>query len=85
MQPYPLKQLSIYRVKKDFTSDRGFENLDRFKKDQLIQFQESISNIHDMIEIIHFRDAETNKVMIWKTRVENLYDNWGEYLMPAKD
>ena len=84
MEPYPLKQLSIYIVKKDFSSDRGFKEADQFRKDQLIQFQESISNIHDMIEIIRFRDVNTGSVMIWKTRVENLYDHWQEYLVPVQ-
>ncbi len=84
MEPYPLKKLSIYKVKKDFTSDRGFVNAYQFQKRQVLQFQEAISNLHDMIEIIQFRDFNTSEVLIWQTRVENLYDSWRDYLEPLQ-
>jgi hypothetical protein len=84
MQPYPLRKLAIYKAKKDFTSDRNFADSDQFRKDQRLQLQEVISNIHDMIEILHFRDLDTNSILIWRTRVENLYDAWHEYLEPAQ-
>ncbi len=83
MEIYPLKQLNFYRVKKDFTSDLGYLGSDVFKKDLIIQYQKSVSNTHDMLEMCHFQVYKTNVVLIWKTRVENLYDHWQEYLEPV--
>jgi hypothetical protein len=79
-EAYPLKYLHFYKVKKDFTSDYGFKDCVHFKKGQQLQYQKSISNIHDMIEIVHFKDLTTGEIKIWNTRVENLFDNWKEYL-----
>jgi hypothetical protein len=85
MEPYPLKRLQFYKVKKDFTSDSGLENNNQFKMDMVIQYQESVSNIHDMIETIHFKEYDTNAILVWRTRVENLYDHWGEFLSPTNN
>ena len=82
MEPYPLKKLDFYKVRKDFTSDSGYQDAVTFKVGMLIQYQKSISNIHDMIEIIHFEDCNTKSALVWRTRVENLYDYWHEYLEP---
>ena len=82
MEPYPLRSLNFYKAVKDFTSDRGYKDCDQFSKGQQLQYQEAISNIHDMIEIIHFKDVATGAILIWNTRVENLYDHWKEYLQP---
>lgn len=83
MEPYPLRSLNFYRVKKDFTSDHGYANATVFKKDMIIQYQKSVSNIHDMMETVHFQNHESNTALIWNTRVENLYDNWKDYLEPS--
>jgi hypothetical protein len=83
MSAYPLKSLQFYKVLKDFTSDPGFSNNPVFKKDSLIQYQKSESNLHDMIERIHFKDYQTNSMLIWNTRIENLHDHWQEYLQPV--
>ena len=85
MQPYPLRSLAFYKVKKDFTSDRGFKDCDQFQLGQILQYQKSISNIHDMIEIVHFIEMDSKKVMIWNTYIDNLYDHWEEYLEPVSN
>ena len=82
MEPYPLKKLDFYKVRKDFTSDSGYSDTDTFKSGMFVQYHKSISNIHDMIEIIHFMDCNTKSPLIWNTRIENLYDYWQEYLEP---
>ena len=83
MEIYPLKQLNFYKVKKDFTSDRGYEDSDVFKIDTIIQYKKSISNVHDMTETCHFQEYKANAFLIWTTRVENLYDRWQDYLEPV--
>jgi hypothetical protein len=83
MGAYPLQSLQFYKVLKDFTSDSGFSNSAVFKKDSLVQYQKSESNLHDMIEMIEFKDYQANKTLTWNTRIENLTDHWQEYLQPV--
>ena len=84
MPPYPLKYLAIYLVKKNFTSDQEYPNSDPFYNGQRIQYQKNISDIYGMTEIITFKDMETGNVLTCRTWVDNLYDNWEEYLMISK-
>lgn len=85
MQPYPLKSLNFYKVNRDFTSDSEFKDCDIFKEGLIVQYQKSISNSHDMMEAIHFKDYNSNTELIWNTRVENLYDRGHEYLSPVSN
>lgn len=80
MTPYPLKHLATYLIKKDFTSDYLTGSGDPFKQGQMIQYIGNTSDINGMMEIIQFKDVTTGKMLFWRTRVENLYDNWSEYL-----
>jgi hypothetical protein len=81
MEPYPLKHLNFYLVKKDFESGL-VGNKQTFKKDTLIQYQSSISDIHGMDEVIQFKDHNTSAILVWRIRVEELYEHWNEYLSP---
>lgn len=83
MGSYPLRSLQFYKVLKDFSSDEGLKGGDAFKKDSQIQYQNSVSNLHDMIETIYFKDYQSNTTLVWNTRVENLHDHWQEYLQPV--
>jgi hypothetical protein len=82
MEKFPLRQLQYYTVLKDFASDRGLEG-SVFQKGRVIQYQKTISNLHGMIETVHFRDAHTGERLIWRTRVENLFEHWQQYMAPA--
>lgn len=84
MNSFPLVSLRFYLVKKDFTSDHGYDG-SVFKKGMTIQYQGATSNIHDMIEIISFKDYSTDTILVWNTRIENVYDNWTEYLSPVNN
>ena len=82
MVPYPLRKLDFYKIRNDFASDSGYQDTEIVKVSMLVQYQKSISTIHDMIEIIHFEDCNTKSALVWRTRIENLYGHWQEYLEP---
>lgn len=84
MHLYPLVSLRFYIVNKDFSSDQQHDG-QVFKKGMTIQYQGATSNIHDMMEIISFKDYSADTILVWETRIENLYDNWAEYFTPVKN
>lgn len=65
MNKFPLKALSFYRVKKDFTSERS---KDSFKKDVVLQFQSSVTNVHEDMEILEFIEWSTREKKVWHFR-----------------
>jgi hypothetical protein len=65
MNKFPLKALAFYRVKKDFTSERSN---DSFKKETVLQFQSSITNVYEEIEMLEFIEWETRTKKVWHVR-----------------
>ena len=62
MNQFPLKSLSFYRVRKDFISP---VSMDAFTKDTILQFESSVTNIHDCIEICQFVVWGTGEKKVW--------------------
>jgi hypothetical protein len=84
MAAFPLKFLGFYKAKRDFKSEPGFEGASRFQTGQLLQYQKTDSNIHGMMEVVHLTDWNTKDQLIWHVSTDELYDNWQEYLEPAR-
>ena len=80
---FPLKHLGFYEVKKDFLSIQGSLDSYHFIKGQLLQYQKTISDIHGMMEIIHFLDWKGKAEIKWHVHTDELHENWGDYLQPV--
>ena len=76
---FPLKPLCFYKVKIDFKTDKNWQG-DNFLKGQCLQYLKTDSNIHDMMEVVHFKEIKSKQNLSWTTRVENLYGNRNQYL-----
>lgn len=79
-QSFPLRSLHYYKVVKDFRSHNTGKYPDQFLSGMVVQYQRTISNTYDMLEILHFTDMQTQKQMIWEVRIEVLDDDLKSYL-----
>ena len=84
MNNFPLKSLSFYRVRKDFISPASKH---AFTKDTILQFESSVTNIHDCIEICQFVVWETGEKKVWHfTDMDDRerMKGWEEYFEPVE-
>lgn len=80
MNKFPLKALAFYRVKKDFVSERS---KDSFLKDSILQFQSSVTNVYEGIEILEFVEWKTREKKVWHFQdadESELLKNWNDYI-----
>jgi hypothetical protein len=75
---FPFKSLTLYLVKRTFTSDRSG---DTFTEGMEIAYIDSITNHYDEIEICRFKERKSDRFLIWHAhQVMDLEENWKQYL-----
>ena len=72
---FPLKTLTLYKVKKEFQSQRSGHT---FKKAQQLTYLSSTLNHYDGIEICSFRDFTSGEMLIWHAD-EIALEKWAEF------
>ncbi|GHN00004.1 hypothetical protein WSM22_14930 [Cytophagales bacterium WSM2-2] len=77
--PFPFKSLSLYRVKRTFTSARSNH---AFNEGELFQYMSSSLNHYDGIEICAFKKKDSTKELIWHADESDL-TNWATFFEPV--
>jgi hypothetical protein len=78
MSYFPFKSLTLYRVKKSFTSQ---SSNDTFTEGSEVAYMGSTTNHYDEIEICRFKERKSERILLWHAhQVMDLEEKWKQYL-----